>query len=896
MAVLQDVNINVYAQPSEKRVRTFLALSQNENGRRICFRILGAPLPSNCSATFSGTKPDGTVYTTTGTVTGNFVIVQEDMQMTAVPGVWDANLDVVNGTHNIVTAIIRVMVERGAVAPGSVPSNSQLDGYVAQCKSYAEQARTEAYGSPLTAATKSAMTDKTRVYVYTGSEANMTAGNWYYWNGSAWTSGGVYNAVAVQTDKTLTVQDKAADGKATGDALNALKEDLNAEANTSDTNAVMFGGELFTEQALTPISEWTQTGFKLSKDGYRVADEAYKLERYRVLEGRLIKVASPHRWQFQTSYTVPATGTQYKIGNTNGSQTVYTTVPETVTYVIVSTPIDETPNVCRLTSNIQTLSADAEAQKNKNDGMSDNINTLGESTYDVVSELTPPVNDMEGFRLDDDGYRVTDADYKIMRFRVFEGNLIKVCSDHKFQFQTSTTVPTSGTQYKVGRTMSDGTYYLTVPETVTYVVVSTPIESNAHVYRMTEKSAELGERLTSTESKIDGNQSRLAAIYNSYTSQVSDIPYIVTADIIRLGIDSSVPSFVSGSGYVICIPILPGTSIRVHKPQTPVCAICFTEDYPKAGTVITHHTSMGGVVNTDFVAVSETGDNYLAIYVGSTAVTAEDCSFAYSQTARGTVELLPQLDWRMLNLLKYRPVGKVSKAYIALSCDDGLEPLATYTLPRIQYWNNYYGTDIPLHMALFDNSPVFANAEYTALIKDMCDNHNCSIGIHGTQPYEYYSITNLYAYLKKQWDTIIEKTGVTPTSVIYPHSSYNDQIMVMTSGFCGICGASGSDASPYTYSDDHGLAFYVGEKSNCYEVYRLSIKDTRIGNANEAHRIIDYAIAHNLIICPYFHDIDFTNYSEETNNFNRAMLDAFIQYGMEQGVEFINFGDIPKML
>lgn len=264
MAVLQDVNINVYAQPSEKRVRTFLALSQNENGRRICFRILGAPLPSNCSATFSGTKPDGTVYTTTGTVTGNFVIVQEDVQMTAVPGVWDANLDVVNETHNIVTAIIRVMVERGAVAPGSVPSNSQLDGYVAQCKSYAEQARTEAYGSPLTAATKSAMTDKTRVYVYTGSEANMTAGNWYYWNGSAWTSGGVYNAVAVQTDKTLTVQDKAADGKATGDALNALKADLTSTNNAIAAEELRAKAEeerleaLFTGDVSEAVSDWLE--------------------------------------------------------------------------------------------------------------------------------------------------------------------------------------------------------------------------------------------------------------------------------------------------------------------------------------------------------------------------------------------------------------------------------------------------------------------------------------------------------------------------------------------------------------------------------------------------------------------------------------------------------------
>ena len=507
------------------------------------------------------------------------------------------------------------------------------------------------------------------------------------------------------------------------------------------------------------------------------------------------------------------------------------------------------------------------------------------------------VQTSEGWKLTDDGYRVADANYQILRFRVFAGDTVKVVSDHKWQFQTSTTVTASGTLYRVGRTRGTGTFYLKVPETVTYVVLTTPISgSEAHTYKVkvTSDIEEAVEEIA--EAKAD-SESNFSAVLNAYTSQVSDIQYPGSVTHITIGIDTETPKFTTGSQHALVIPIVSGTSIRVTKPQTVYCTAAFTTAYPAPEVAITHLTKMNGIENKTFVAESLPTDNYLVIYTHTTEISVSDCTFAYSQTARGTVELLPQLDWRMINLLKYRPVGKVSKAYIALSCDDGHNSLATYTIPRIQYWNQYYDTDIPLHMALFDNSPVFANADYTALVTDMCENHNCSIGIHGTQPYEVYSSsTSLYAYLKKQWDTIIDKTGVTPTSVIYPHSSYNDQIMVMTAGFCGICGASGSDPSPYTYKDDHDLYFYVGEKSNCYEVYRLSIKDTRIGNANEAHRIIDYAIANNLIICPYFHDDDFTEYSEATNNFNRAMLDAFIQYGMEQGVEFINFGDIPTLL
>lgn len=85
-----------------------------------------------------------------------------------------------------------------------------------------------AVGSPLTAATTSAMTDTSKIYVYTGttttvSSVTFTAGNWYYHDGTKWQLGGVYNETALETDTTLTVSGAAADAKVTGDKVTDLK-------------------------------------------------------------------------------------------------------------------------------------------------------------------------------------------------------------------------------------------------------------------------------------------------------------------------------------------------------------------------------------------------------------------------------------------------------------------------------------------------------------------------------------------------------------------------------------------------------------------------------------------------------------------------------------------------
>lgn len=52
-------------------------------------------------------------------------------------------------------------------------------------------------GSPWTALTADEMTDTNRVYVYVGTEIGYINGDWYYYNGEEWASGGVYNSIAV---------------------------------------------------------------------------------------------------------------------------------------------------------------------------------------------------------------------------------------------------------------------------------------------------------------------------------------------------------------------------------------------------------------------------------------------------------------------------------------------------------------------------------------------------------------------------------------------------------------------------------------------------------------------------------------------------------------------------
>ena len=107
-------------------------------------------------------------------------------------------------------------------------------------------------GSPFVAATAASMTNTDRVYVYTGSETGYTAGNWYYYDGTAWVSGGVYNSAGVNVDDTLTYEGMAADAKATGDEFNNVKNAINQKQDAPST-AGTAGQVLGLDSNLDPV-------------------------------------------------------------------------------------------------------------------------------------------------------------------------------------------------------------------------------------------------------------------------------------------------------------------------------------------------------------------------------------------------------------------------------------------------------------------------------------------------------------------------------------------------------------------------------------------------------------------------------------------------------------------
>lgn len=260
--------------------------SQSDTGSVVEFELYAGSVPfvpEDAAISVQGIRKDGTGFGPTAcTYTGNVVSVTIDAAMTFVPGPVVAELTITEDGGTVSTANFALLVEDAAFPNGPIVDNSvdvyqQILQYVqsfpanviaqaralvdaeaatraaavtaeATARANADAAmQTEilglqnAVGGPNVAATVAAMTDTSKVYVYTGSEAGYTAGDWYYWNGSAWVSGGVYNSTAVQTDPTLSVAGMPADAAACGVIKSTFYEEQKRTDQLFDKRSAVYG-------------------------------------------------------------------------------------------------------------------------------------------------------------------------------------------------------------------------------------------------------------------------------------------------------------------------------------------------------------------------------------------------------------------------------------------------------------------------------------------------------------------------------------------------------------------------------------------------------------------------------------------------------------------------------
>ena len=252
MAVTNAVTIPLSLDVSTNPIRS-ISLKQYSQGYTLVVTITndGNPvsIDRNTESAYLKIKTSsGNDCLYSGTINSNGTVsFALTNQVTYTAGQGKGNVDIYNASNEkrVPTLVFNINIEASSYTDADIYNSDDFklfydyiddaDALRTELNGIANTAQTKlnevnqkmiTFGSPLVASTSSAMTDKNRVYVYTGSQSGYVNGNWYYWNGSAWTSGGPYNASAAATDKTLTVTDMAADAKVTGDEITALKEDL----------------------------------------------------------------------------------------------------------------------------------------------------------------------------------------------------------------------------------------------------------------------------------------------------------------------------------------------------------------------------------------------------------------------------------------------------------------------------------------------------------------------------------------------------------------------------------------------------------------------------------------------------------------------------------------------
>lgn len=136
----------------DPNVRVRIPVSQFDTMWRFVFTILykGQPweIPTGAAAILSGLKPDGNVFAFEGTVAGNRITMDCDVQMTAAAGSAVCEMSILSGGKTVGTANFMLDVEAAPKSPDDVSSESVLPAYAKLLQAAADLTPGGQYGGP----------------------------------------------------------------------------------------------------------------------------------------------------------------------------------------------------------------------------------------------------------------------------------------------------------------------------------------------------------------------------------------------------------------------------------------------------------------------------------------------------------------------------------------------------------------------------------------------------------------------------------------------------------------------------------------------------------------------------------------------------------------------------
>lgn len=451
---------------------------------------------------------------------------------------------------------------------------------------------------------------------------------------------------------------------------------------------------------------------------------------------------------------------------------------------------------------------------------------------------------------------------------------------------------------------------ITIPENCAYIVISNyknqffdDVYRNVQVLATKEDTRPIRTLLYDVKdlmSAVNLSEDNLN-LFDYNTVDTSKLTVSGTTQIVNASITSAV-----------YIPILPNSIVHVTAAfNTNRFVVATTSKEPADGVAINQVFNFNSTNTRDVTFVTGENDKYIFVVFYSSSSSSpiteaeakQSISIVYgthSGNALTTrldtpnIASMLMLNNQMVNLLCNRQLGTLKKGYICLSADDGDEQLALYTLPTLHDYADSYQKPIPLTMGLAGYTspafPVLDNQTYIDIVKNALDNYGCSIGTHGNIMFTNYTRQQFYDYLTKQDANIYEITGHHPTSVLYVSHGLSNDVMFIAGSFYGVCGSIPSSTG--------GTADKWGNNSraNMYAMKRFSLLSNNI-NDSAIEAAVDYALANNEILCPYWHDVNFGTESEGvvSGATAKARFEHFIEYCMSKNADFINFGDIPTL-